>query len=408
MEENPSPLPQLFWGTIAVLNGLIGALLLAGGGIMTYLAWVGEVETDLALMLLSPLEGAFILTTITLVIALRAMAGKGGRPLHVRRSDWGLLLLWVALFIATFFVHTESLLLSWLNIAAFALPPLVILLFLIRLSGAKAAPTQRQFWMALWVGMVAILPAIVLEVLSAVVGALAFWLLTHVSTSAAAYGQQLQRLFTLLQQSGPEALTRLDESTLLRLFASPYLYLYLFGIAAIIAPLAEEGGKTLWLALAGRWLPRRPATFFLLGAASGVTFAFFESLNNSGSPIGDALGWGSGVLIRLLPAMMHALASGMGGLGWGYIWSGRRGRGALFIALGLLYHALWNSSLITALWGGLQVAVAVIGEQVQAMPLLIGLMAGLPSVVIVALVWIAAPLLLIGLPLWLRREMDAQ
>ncbi len=408
MDERPSPLPQLFWGAVAVLNGVLGALLLAGGIVIAYLAWAGEMEAESALMVLSPMEGAFLLSAATMAVALRAMAGKGGKPIRVRRGDWLLLLLWLALFLVTLFVHTESLLVSLLNIAAFALPPLIILLFLIRLSGADAAPTRRQFWAALWMGMAALLPAVLLELLAAVFGAMAFFLLTRVSASAAAYLQQLQQLFALLQQSGLDALMTLDERTLLRLVASPYLYLYLLFIAAIVAPLVEEGGKTLWLALAGRWLPRRPATFFLLGAASGVAFAFFESLNNSVNPADDVWGWSLNVLIRLMPAMMHAVASGMGGLGWGYLWSGRRGRGALFVALGILYHAMWNGSLITVLWGGLQIAVAAVGGSIEAAPLLIGLTAGLPAVVMMGLMWLSAPILLVVLPLWLRRRTSTE
>ncbi len=403
MDERPSPLPRLVWGIVAVIGGLLGATLLTAILVILYFTWIGEVGTEEAFILLSPMEGALALTTAMTVVALRAIAGKGGKPLRVRRGDWLLLLLWLALFLATLFIQTESLLVSLLNIAAFALPPLVILLFLIRLSGAEAAPTQRQFWVSLWMGMVAILPAILLELLAAVVGALAFLLLTRLSASAAAYLRQLQQLFALLRKSGLEALSTLDEGTLLRLFASPYLYLYLLFIAALVAPLAEEGGKTLWLALAGRWLPRRPATFFLLGAASGVAFAFFESLNNSTSPAGNVLGWGTDVLIRLMPAMMHTVASGMGGLGWGYIWSGRRGRGAIFVALGIFYHAMWNGSLITTVWGGLQVALSALGGSIEAAPLTLGLTAGVPAVAIMGLMWLSAPILLVVLPLWLRR-----
>ncbi len=404
MDERPSPLPRRVWGIVAVIGGLMSTVLITAILVLLYFTWVGTLETEETFILLSPTEGALALTTAMTVVALRAMAGKGGKPLHVRRGDWLLLLLWLALFLATLFVHTESLLASLLNIAAFALPPLAILLFLVRLSGAEAAPTQRQFWAALWMGMAAIFPALLLELLSAVAGVLVFLLLTRLSASAAACLQQIQRLVALLKQSGPEALLTLDERALLRLLASPYLYLYLLFIAALVAPLAEEGGKTLWLALAGRWLPRRPATFFLLGAASGVAFAFFESLNSAASPASDVLGWGSDVLIRLMPVMMHAVASGMGGLGWGYIWSGRRGRGALFVALGILYHMLWNGSLITALWGGLQIAVAAIGESIEIAPLLIGLTAGLPAVVLMGLMWPSAPVLLIVLPLWLRKK----
>lgn len=116
-------------------------------------------------------------------------------------------------------------------------------------------------------------------------------------------------------------------------------------VAAMVAPLVEEFGKSL----GARWMFRPDTTrsqAFLLGAAAGGAFGFLEAMAYGLAVIGDDLGaWWQIMLLRGGSTSLHVLCSGCAVLGWWYWSRARRRRPALALwgtAVGL--HALWNAA----------------------------------------------------------------
>jgi len=116
-------------------------------------------------------------------------------------------------------------------------------------------------------------------------------------------------------------------------------------VAAMVAPLVEEFGKSL----GARWMFRPETTrpqAFLLGAAAGGAFGFLEAMTYGLAVITDDLGaWWQIMLLRGGSTSLHVLCTGCAALGWWYWSRARRRRPALALwstAVGL--HALWNAA----------------------------------------------------------------
>ncbi len=399
--EGPSPVDRRIWRVVAWVASIVVVLASIGIALLGYL-WRAE-KLDGAVAMLFTAEGIWVVLVgvVIAVVAWRAARGAVAAPMEVRYGDWGLLIVWVVAFVLALVFFKVSLLLSFLIVLIFALPAVALALFLIRLARRPAAPTFRQFWGALWAGTLSAVPALLLEAIGALLALLIVAAVALAFPQGQAYLHQVMRVIQALRKgamwlSGPP-------EWILRVLASFFTLLYVALLIAVISPLVEEVFKSWWLAWAGRWLPPEPLTFFLVGSISGVAFAVFESLSGSETLAAERLSWGVGVLARLLPTLMHAAASGLGGMGWGYIHLGRRKQGIGLLLGGIGLHMLWNGALVCTLWGGLRLVVAVMSTPVQTGYLLPGLVFLIVGAVSLTLAFVAVPTVLLAVPL-LRRK----
>ncbi|HAL61373.1 MAG TPA: hypothetical protein DCP08_03090 [Chloroflexi bacterium] len=156
-------------------------------------------------------------------------------------------------------------------------------------------------------------------------------------------------LFTLLFLLGAVLLFRPDRGagldwledpvSLSRLILSPPVLMAGGVIFVIVAPFLEEFIKSLGVPLLG--LQKR-GDAFLWGVTCGAGFSALEGLINGGVALE---GWWLVMLFRWGATLMHALASGLMGLGW-YGFLARRRPWQLLGAYGASVgvHALWNSA----------------------------------------------------------------
>jgi RsiW-degrading membrane proteinase PrsW (M82 family) len=180
--------------------------------------------------------------------------------------------------------------------------------------------------------------AIVLEI-AAVVAALA---LVALVLGATGQGGQLDQWLTALQD--PSALSDTQGTADLQAqFSNPLVVLALIVAVGLVVPLIEEPAKSLAVLILGRRLGS-PRDGFLYGVAAGVGFGMLENVFYNVNTLED---WWSTAALRFGTILMHALASGLVGLGWYYALR-RHQRGRL-LGLGLAavaLHGLWNASQI--------------------------------------------------------------
>ncbi|MGI8553038.1 MAG: PrsW family glutamic-type intramembrane protease [Dehalococcoidia bacterium] len=118
--------------------------------------------------------------------------------------------------------------------------------------------------------------------------------------------------------------------------------IFLLIVVALLGPLIEEFSKGFGV----RFLrSNRPSRYqaFVFGLASGAGFAVVEAVEYGAGALGEDLHrWWDTMLLRGGSGALHALASGIVGLGWYQVFNGHRRRGAgLFLtAFGL--HGVWN------------------------------------------------------------------
>jgi hypothetical protein len=115
-------------------------------------------------------------------------------------------------------------------------------------------------------------------------------------------------------------------------------------VAAVLAPVSEEFGKSLSV----RFLMRATSTrgqCFLLGAAAGAAFGFLEAMLYGVAGIEEDLGdWWQIMLIRGGSTSLHVLCSGLAGIAWWYWSIARQHRPALeLFAVSMLIHGAWNA-----------------------------------------------------------------
>ena len=118
--------------------------------------------------------------------------------------------------------------------------------------------------------------------------------------------------------------------------------------AAVLAPIAEEFAK----GVGPRLMMRRDTTrlqAFVLGAAAGAAFGFFEALLYGVAGIQDDLGqWWLIMLVRGGSTTLHVMNSAVVGLAWWYWSFGKRPRlGMLLFLAAVLSHAFWNAFAVT-------------------------------------------------------------
>jgi len=180
-------------------------------------------------------------------------------------------------------------------------------------------------------------------------------------------------LFRAGSGAGPDLLE--DPDIFSRLVLSPPLLIVGGVIFMIVVPLLEEFIKSLGVPLLG--LQRR-GDALLWGVTCGAGFSALEGLFNGGVALE---GWGLVMLFRWGATLMHALASGLMGLGWyGFLARGRPWQllGAYGASVGV--HALWNGAAMALIalsslaLIGLEDPLALVGVGMGALVVLLSML----------------------------------
>lgn len=383
-----------FW----LVAGVSGALLALVSLFCFPLAWLVNLYVPLQGGNGTMVAGAgLMLLGLAAALAVAGFTGWRGRPARpfYLRGRWIGAMVVVVLVLALVAALLPA---DWqlrpffalFHVGLIALPALLLLTLAGRAAGREAALTWRQMVVALNGGALSTLFAFGLETIGligslVVVGLGAAWI---------PGGQaELARLTTQLQAWTQGAATAISSEELVQVLASPLVVTLLALVLGIITPVVEELGKGLVIGLLGWGLRPSLRQAFLWGATTGLGFALLEGLFNGALGLGEVAGWLGGIGSRLFASAMHALVSGLVGIGWGLFWRRRRWGLPLFYSGAVAFHSLWNFCVVAMVAGAGQAwRGALLGGLVSLF--------GSGFLLVLAL---SAPLALIGLPLLLRK-----
>lgn len=234
-------------------------------------------------------------------------------------------------------------LLPLLQVAAAVLPPFLFLALTLNGAGVRATgvTARRALSSMAWGGLLSAGLSVVIEL--GMVGAALAKLLIALQLFDPA---RALALWTWIQDA---ALTAgpADPAQLADLVPTPVFALGVLGLLGVAGPLVEEliKGAAVPLIVAAGGRPGR-LSGFLLGVAAGTGFALAEGIINGSLALRlDGL-WAGLMIFRGTAAAMHALASGLMGLGWQIALIERqrlKGIGLGLAAFGL--HGAWNISV---------------------------------------------------------------
>jgi len=366
------------WG-LAVVAGVVALVL---GGCLGLLPLLFPTELSGTLI---PLIGyGLIALTLGLSLFVVGIRGWQQRPVLLFHSRWAwvvFLLLSLVLGAVGVSLPSESqsgVLFGAIHFALIALPGLLIFSLLSLAAGASSALSIRRMLLGVVGGAASIVLALPVEVIGFVLSAVA---VTVVMIMLPQGGAEIDRVMQLL--GSLQGMTEIDESDLLALLSSPLVLATLGVTLAVITPAIEEAVKTLATGVLGLWRKTALLPSFLMGAACGLGFALFEGVGNGA--LGLATAWGAGVALRFLATGMHALTSGIVGLGWGWFWRGKRWLLPLCYVTAFLLHGLWNLNVVLSLAGASLMGTSEVLASISvAMGVLIQL--GLVMVVITGLI----------------------
>jgi len=235
------------------------------------------------------------------------------------------------------------------HVLGITIPAILLLVSVAQgLSGVNPAPTQRQMiGQVAWGAFGTTALAFTLEALAAAMGLVVVVVIFALSSEGLA---QLNELQTLL--ADPALLQ--DSQTLTRWLLKPAILLPVAAILVIIAPLIEEGVKSLGVPLLAWGTEKKPspAQGWLWGMAVGAGFAITEGLFNSAASLPF---WAGIALLRVGATAMHIVTAGLTGLGWARTLESRRPLPLLgsFLA-SVTLHGLWNGMtvliVVSSLW----------------------------------------------------------
>jgi RsiW-degrading membrane proteinase PrsW (M82 family) len=356
--EAPAPRPR--WLSILALISGLAALTLGplAGGLFIFLSLRGRQEA-----------GALGVTTIGFsMVALGlglggAMAWAGYAGLQGRRSRpfrpeirwfWGCLAglglaLAIGQAILSFDLLAPPLTFPLFHVLGVALPALAMLVLVgYGMKEAAFAPTQRQVVAQMALGAFgATAIAFTLEALAVVIGLVVAGVVLALTPGGLAQLAELQAML-----ADPTQLQ--DPQTLARWLLNPAILIAVAMLLAVVAPLIEEGAKSIGvplLALATRAKPA-PAQGWLWGIAVGAGFAIAEGLFNGAANLPF---WAGIALLRVGATAMHMANAGLTGLGWARTLASRRPwplLGGYLTSVAL--HGLWNGlavmMVIASLW----------------------------------------------------------
>lgn len=233
--------------------------------------------------------------------------------------------------------------LSFSQIAPYAFPPwhflagLLIPLLFVSYAARRLGRESRLRTLVIsfsWGALGATLLALIAELFIGAAGAVVWLFALSVSPSGQATLEQISLQFSHLSQ---------DSNQLNRLIESPIAVTAILIYVAVLVPPIEEALKTLVLAFMN---PRRmsQADAVLWGIAAGAGFGAFENLFNTATLLNV---WVIVIIMRFGATIMHVANGAIMGRGW-YAARVERRWSRLFIAyaVSVLFHALWNGSVI--------------------------------------------------------------
>jgi hypothetical protein len=319
--------------TLGVGGGLlVVALILAGGGTLT------AAET-------LPVAGMMALGLgLGVPLMLHGWAGWRARPSRAfspSRVGW----MWLALVLliglgtaVSSLPSASALLLPAIHVLTMALPSLIVLWLVGRALRGVVGSWREVVAGLAGGGVLGLGVSLVGE------GLVAFALVTAAVAVALVTPGGAERITSLARDLQDPAWVT-DLSHLLPILLSPAVAMSVLGLFSVPVPLIEEAFKTLAAGVVARWVRPHPARAFLWGVAGGAGFALAENLFNGA--LGGAQSWALGAVARLGATMMHCLAGGLVGWGWGQLWTARRPLRLLgAYAAAVTIHALWNAAAV--------------------------------------------------------------
>ena len=376
--------------------GLAGLGLVAFGGLLVLLPLIMQAALEGAVVAVA----GYGLVSLTVGLSLCGIGLRGWQNRSAQRFyskwTWGVFLV-LSLIIGAIGVsfpaeHQSGFLFAPFHFALITLPGLLLFSLVSLLAGSDAAISIRRMLLAVIGGASSIIPALPVEFIGMMLSGLVGVAFTLLTPGGEAEVDRIMQLMMRWVETPPS-----DESEIMGLLASPLVLITLGLTLGVITPVVEEFGKTLVMGFLG--IRSRPSLLpsFLMGAACGLGFAWFEGVGNGSLGLGASSAWGMNVSMRFLATAMHALTSGILGLGWGWFWRRRRWALPLCYAMSVLLHGLWNLNVVLSLAGAaLSATSEVVGTAVIAAGVLVQV--ALAGMVLVALVCI---------PLVLRRREGA-
>lgn len=277
---------------------------------------------------------------------------------------------------------------AWLLAAAVVSPALLWLAAVGWAAGHQATVTLRQMFIAIAGSIASIALAFVVQVLGLLGSSFFVAIVAAALPGGMAEVERIGRMF----QQWAVAPPRMEE--VLPILMSPVVLSVLILVVAVIAPLIEELGKVLIITVMGQVTRPSLARAFVWGVACGLGFAMVEGVTNSLGGITDISGLYASAGSRFMATGMHALTSGLVGLGLGLAWHRRWWALPILYLVAVIFHGLWNLALVIAIAGG---ASIMTGTPVGLLGVLLG------GSIITALI-LLTPVGLIGIPLALRRH----
>ena len=391
----------ILWLLTAIVAGCL--LLVSSAGILLAF-WLPGAEADPTPILLAGVGLAGLAFFGALLSAsLNAWRGKPSPTVYSRRSWLVLLGGWVLMGAGAFVLPAPLHSAVWFapfHLAMITFPALLLFSLVMLVAGPEAAPTRRQTLISLGGGVFFMGLVLLLELLGLLFSSFFVTLLAALTPA----GQtEVERLSAILQRWAQLAPATISQETLLSLLASPVILGILALMLAVFAPIIEEISKTVFIALLGYWKRPDLLTYFLWGVASGLGFAIIEGIFSGGLGLMNMNDWAMGVAARIPATAMHALASGLVGLGWGCFWQRRR-RWVLPLAYlaAMSFHGLWNLNVVGIIAG------AVPAVTTLSMPSFsLSTMVGFFCLGFLAFLILLTPVGLLGIPLMLRRRTTA-
>ena len=384
------------WLLTAIVAGCL--TLVSSAGILLAF-WLPGREADSTPILLACAGLVGLAFSIALLsVSLNAWHGRPSPTVYSCRRWLVFLVGWILMGVGAFVLPSPLRSAVWFapfHLAMIVFPALLLFSLVMLVAGPEAAPTRRQTVISLGGGVLFIGGAVFLELVGLL---LSSFFVTLLATLTPAGQAEVERLSVVLQRWAQLAPAPISQETLLSLLASPVILGILALTLAVFTPIIEEIGKTVFIALLGYW--KRPGllTAFLWGVASGLGFAIVEGIYGGGLGLLDMNNWFVGVAMRIPATAMHALTSGLVGLGWGCFWQQRR-RWVLPLAYlaAMSFHGLWNLNAV-----GIIGSMASFGDASLDLSFSPSTVVGFLSLGFLALLVLLTPVGLFGIPLMLR------
>ncbi len=378
-----------------------GCLALVGLASILLACWLPTHEADSTPILLAGVGLVGLAFSIALLrVSLNAWHGRPSPAVYSRRRWLALLVGWLLMGVGAFVLPSPLHSTFWFapfHLAMIAFPALLLFSFVTLAAGREAAPTRRQTVISVGGGIFFMGGAMLLELIGLLFNSFFVTLLAALTPAGRA---EVDRLLATTQHWAQLAPDEISLESLLAMLASPVILGVLALTLAVFTPIIEEIGKTVFVALLG--YRKRPGllTAFLWGVASGLGFAIVEGIYNAGMGLPALDSWFIGVTVRIPATAMHALTSGMVGLGWGCFWQQRR-RWVLPLSYlaAMSFHGLWNLSAVGIIGGVASAAIAF--PDGSFLP---GTVMGFIGVGFLALLALLTPVGLFGIPLMLRKK----